>query len=304
MSQFLVKQLPYPVTLVEYQRIISYRELSQNMQSVKRFYENQDFSKVGLRVDFSTDEGKKRLKLREKEVLNKMIEDQVIIQLARERGIFVTPEMAHQGVTRKLEEYASQERVQNDLERLYGWEIADFEEKVVLPSLYESRLKESFLKEVDPVGGARKKIDEALGALRDGSSFTQVMERYSYGKTPIVDSQWVSLGDVAKELRTAVATQKIGVPGDVVESSLGFHILLVEEIKEESETLYRISQIFSRKTTFADWLSQKMTDMSIIVLSPEYYFDAEKKRVEFRAESWRKFEEELYKNMSGDPSFF
>ncbi len=305
-SQSFIKNVPYPVAIVDYQNTISYRELVQNIESVKRFYENQDFSKVGLRVDFSTDEGKKRLKLREKEVLNKMVEDQVIIRLARDRGIFVTPEMAHQGVTRKLEEYANQERVQNDLERLYGWDIADFEEKVVLPSLYESKLKDSFIKEVDPAGEAQKKIEVALQALRDGSSFESVVQQYSDGKTKEASGAlgWFSLTDVAPELRVAVATQKVGVPGSVVESSLGFHILLVEEIKDEKpDMLYRISQVFSRKETFADWLLKKIAGMSVWVLSPEYYFDTDTHRVEFRDDAWKKFEEDVYKNMSGDPSF-
>ncbi len=304
--QFFARQVPYPVLVVNHRSATTYRELAENMDSVKRFYENQDFSQVGLRVDFSTDEGKKRLKLREKEVLNKMLEDQVVIQLARARGIFVTPEMAHQGVARKLEEYANQERVKNDLERLYGWDIADFEEKVVLPSLYEKKLKESFVKETDPTGEARKKIDMALQSLRDGSAFTDTVQQYSDGKTSEAEGYlgWFSLADVAPELRTAVATQKAGVPGDVLESSLGFHIILVNEVKEEKpETLYRISQIFARKVTFADWLSEQIRDMSVWVLSPEYYFDMDTRRIEFRDDAWKKFEEEVYKNMSGDPSF-
>lgn len=304
--QSFARIVPYPVVIVGHKSVISYRDLAQNMDSVKRFYENQDFSKVGLRVDFSTDEGKKRLKLREKEVLNKMLEDQAVILLARERGIFVTPEMAHQGVARKLEEYANQERVQNDLARLYGWDIADFEEKVVLPSLYEGKLKEAFVKEANPAGEARKKIDLALLALQGGATFSDTVKQYSDGTAAGTDGDlgWFSLADVAPELRTAVATQKVGVPGGVIESALGFHILFVEEVKDEKpETLYRLSQVFSRKTTFADWLSEKIANMSVWVLSPEYHFDTEKNRVEFKDDAWRTFEEEVYKNMSGDPSF-
>lgn len=304
--QSIVRLMPYPVLVINHRSVISYRELALNIDSVKRFYENQDFSKVGLRVDFSTDEGKKRLKLREKEVLNKMLEDEVIIQLARARGIFVTPEMAHQGVARKLEEYANQNRVQNDLERLYGWDITDFEEKVVLPSLYESKLRESFSKEVDTTGTARKKIDVAFQSLQEGTSFADAVKQYSDGREVGADGSigWFSLSDIAPELRTAVATQSVGVPGNIIESSLGFHILLVEEVKDEKpETLYRLSQIFARKTTFADWLSLQIANMSVWVLSPLYQFDTENNRIEFKDEEWKKFEEAVYKNVSGDPSF-
>ena len=301
----LVRKVPYPAVVIDYRKSVSFRELSQNMDSVKRFYENQDFSKLGLRVDFSTEEGKKRLKIREKEVLNKMIEDQAMVILAQKRDIFVTMEMAHQGVTRKIQEYGSEERVKTDLDRLYGWGIADFEKKIVLPSLYEEKLKESFLKEVEPAKLAQQKIEKAAETLRGGASFNDVVKQYSDGKTVETDGDlgWFSLADLASELRAPVALQKVGTPGNVIESNLGFHIVLVEELKaEKGGQLYRLRQIFSRKETFADWLLEKMQSMSFIVLAPEYIFDKSTGRIEFKDVVWRTFEEELYKQASGDPS--
>lgn len=302
----LVHRLPFPVVVVGYRSGISFRELSENLDSVKRFYENQDFSKIGLRVDFSTEDGKKRLKVREKEVLNKMLEDQAIVLLARKRGIFISQEMAHQGVARKLEEYGSAVQVKESLKRLYGWDLSAFEEKVVLPSLYEDKLKESFLKEADPTTGAQKKIEKAAELLRQGSSFADVVKGYSDGQTAETggDLGWFSLADLAPELRSPVAAQKVGVPGNVIESSLGFHIVLVDELKsEKGGQLYRIRQIFARKETFADWLSEQMKTLSIWVLAPEYRYDQATARIEFKDPVWQKYEEELYKKASGDPSF-
>lgn len=301
----LVRQAPYPAAVVGYREVISFRELSANMASIRSFYENQDFSQVGLRIDFSTEEGQKRLKVREKEVLNKMLEDRAIVVLARERGIFVSEESARQGVARKLEEYGNGDQVKENLKRLYGWDMADFEEKVVLPSLYEEKLRESFLKETDPVTAAQKKIEKAAELLRTGVAFSEVVKQYSDGQTADAggDLGWFALPDLAPELRTPVALQKVGVPGSVIESSLGFHIVLVEEVKnEKSKDLYRIRQIFARKETFADWLSEKMRGLSLWVLAPEYRFDRENARVEFKDAAWQKFEEELYKKANGDPS--
>jgi len=305
--QSMVERMPYPVVVVGYRGVVTFRELAQNVQSIRRFYENQDFSKVGLRVDFSTDDGKRRLKVREKEVLNKMVEDESIMLLAKERGIFVSAEMARQGVARKLEEYGNGDKVTKDLERLYGWTLADFEEKVVLPGLYEEKLNESFLKEVDPVSGAKGKIEKAAEALRRGTAFTEVVKQYSEGQTAGAggDLGWFALGDLAPELRSPVASQKVGIPGNAIESSLGFHILLVEESKKEkSGQLYRLKQIFTRKTTFADWLSEHMKDIPVWTLSPEYRYSKETARVEFKDSAWQQYEEELYKKASGDASFF
>ena len=304
--QGLVRRLPYPAVVVGYGNVVTFRELSQNMESIKHFYENQDSSQLGLRIDFSTEEGQKRLKVREKEVLNKMIEDEAVIRLAKERGVFISQEMARQGVARKLEEYGNSDQVQQNLERLYGWSLSDFEEKVVVPSLYEEKLNELFQKEVDPNAEAKEKIEKAAEALRKGASFSDVVKQYSQGQTADAggDLGWFTLEDLAPELRSPVTLQKVGVPSNVIESSLGFHIILVEEVKKEgNKQLYRIKQIFARKETFADWLSEKMRTMPLWVFDPDYRFDAATARIEFRDPEWQKFEEELYKKASGDPSF-
>ena len=266
------------------------------------------FQKLGcVSIFLPRKKARRRLKIREKEVLNKMIEDRAIIILSKERGIFVSQEMAHQGVARKLEEYGNGAQVKENLKKLYGWDMDDFEKKVVLPALYEEKLQEAFLKEVNPVALAKEKIEKAAESLRQGTSFSDTVKQYSDGQTADAggDLGWFALADLAPELRVPVASQKVGIPGNVIESTLGFHIVLVEEMKtEKNEQIYRIRQIFARKEIFADWLSGKMRDMAIWVLAPEYRFNADAARIEFKDATWQKFEEELYKKTTGDPSFF
>lgn len=303
----IVDRMPYPVIVVGYRQTLSFREVADNLKAVKRFYENQDFGQVGIRIDFTTEDGKKRLKVREREVLNKMLEDQVVLFLAKERGIFISSEMARQGVSRKLEEYGNGQDVSESLSRLYGWTLADFEQKVVIPSLYEEKLNEMFLKEVDPASLAQDKIEKAAEALRHGEDFDAVVKKYSDGQTADMggDLGWFALTDLAPELRSPISLQKVGTTGNVIESNLGFHIVRVEEVKKEKDVqLYRLKQIFARKTTFADWLSEKMKTIPIWVFGTEFRYDRESTTIKFRDASWQQYEEELYKKASGDPSFF
>lgn len=303
----LKMMLPYPIAILGYRDGITYDTLFRNMASVKRFYEAQDFSTVGLRVDFSTEDGQKRFKVREKEVLNKMIEDEAIRFLAEARGIRVSPDEATQGIARKLEEYGSGEEVKRDLDRLYGWTLSDFEEKVAMPGLYQEKLQASFAKEVDVSSEGKKKIGAAQEALRAGKPFADVAKQYSDGSTAADGGElgWFSSEDLAIELRPAVALQKIGVPGAVLESGLGFHIILIEELKQENtKQLYRLRQIFTRKVTFADWLAEKMREMSVLILSPEYRWNKEEARVEFKEQEMRDFEKALFEKADGDPTFF
>lgn len=298
---------PYPVAVVQFTHALSFHELASNLASVKRFYENQDFSKIGLRVDFSTEDGQKRLKIREKEVLNKMVEDEAIKILSKERDIIVTKEMASQGVARKLEEYGSGKEVVENLDRLYGWTLQDFEEKVVLPSLFEEKLEESFAKEVDTTGSAKEKIENAKKMLASGKSFGDVAKEYSEGQTASNGGElgWFALEDLAPELRKPVALQNVGTPGDVIESSLGYHIIIVDETKKDkNKQLYKLKQIFARKEMFSDWLTEKMKKLPVMILSKDYYWDKENARVEFKSENLREFEKEIYQKTSGDATFF
>ncbi len=306
-AERLKNTLPYPIAVIGYGDGITYRTLSQNMSSIRRFYEAQDFSTIGLRVDFSTEDGQKRFDVREKEVLNKMIEDDAIRILARERGIRVSPDEARQGVARKLEEYGSGEEVKKNLDRLYGWTLSDFETKVVMPNLYQEKLQAIFAKEVDTVSAGKKKIGLAQEALRSGRPFADAAKEYSEGNTADDGGTlgWFAIEDLALELRQPVAAQKIGVPGDVIESGLGFHIVLVEEIKKENQKqLYRLRQIFARKVTFADWLAEQMQGMPVWILSPEYRWNREDARVEFKKQEMRDFEKNLFEKSEGDPTFF
>lgn len=289
--------MPLPLVMDGYHGLITTKELSENIRSVRRFYENQDFSQYGLRIDFSTEDGRRRLLIREKDVLNKMYEDSIIIRLAHEQGIVVTKEAAHDGVRRKLEEYGGTvENVETSLDRLYGWTMSDFEEKVVLPDLYQERLIEKYDKNVEHKSQAENRIQEARKALDGGVSFGEVVAQYSEGRTKSEGGElgWFLLKNLSKALQPSVAKQKVGTVGSVLESEIGFHIIVVEETRQEgNQTAYRLKQIFTKKKTAADWLVERMRASPPVIFSREYVWDAENARIGFRRDEMRQFEQKL-----------
>ena len=298
--------LPLPLVVVERSQIISFREVAGNLRSIRQFYEAQDFSVVGMRVDFSSDDGQKRLKVREKELVNKMIEDHAIESLARSRDIVVSDEMVDQSVKRRLDEFGSTGSVEEDLNRLYGWTLHDFKNKIVRNALYEEALQKVFEKEGDGADRAKLKIGEVETALARGSPFDQVAKEFSDGRTSSDGGRlgWFVLDDLISELRKSVETARVGVVGSTVESSLGFHILRVDDVKEENGIQrYQLSQIFVKKPIFSDWLSEQMQHMNIWVFDMDYDWNRETARIEFRDASMKDFETELILNKTGDPAF-
>jgi len=300
--------LPYPAVVMSGKHFIMYKDVDTNLASIRRFYENQsdDLSKAGMRIDFSTPEGQKRLMIREKELLNKMTEDTAIRTLAEDRGIVITSEEVSRTVNQKISTLGNnREEVTKQLDRLYGWGIADFEHKIVRPALYKEALTKVFAKDFDTSSQAKKKIEEAGGALKQGMSFEDVAKKYSEGKTAQDGGElgWIPVSTLAPEIKVAIQNQKINQASDIVESELGFHIVAIEERKQEQDQeVIRLKQVFTKKITFADWLTQQMKKMNVIVLFKGYMWDKETARIEFKQQEMKLFEENMLKTAQGDAS--
>ncbi len=308
LSAKIRSEVPFPVALVEYHGAIPMNQLAGNLQSLRRFYEAQDFSKIGLRVDFSTAEGQQRLKVRELELVNKMLEDSAISVLARERGIMITDATASQEVAKRLNLLGSGQtnNVRDRLNRLYGWDLAAFEKNVVLPSLYSEALQKSFEAEAGNFAAPKEKIAQAKKELSDGRTFADVAKELSEGRSAKDGGElgWFSYDDLTPELRDAAKAQAVGTPGDAIESSLGFHILLVLERKsQDGKEMVHVAQVFTAKQTFAEWLAAKMAAMRIRSLVSEYQWNAVTSRMEFRDPAMRDLEKRLLENPQGDAAF-
>ena len=300
--------VPFPVALVEYHGAIPMNRLADNLRSLRRFYEAQDFSKVGLRVDFTTAEGQQRLKVRELELVNKMLEDSAISVLAKERGIAISDATAAQEVTKRLNLLGSSQttNVRDRLNKLYGWDLSAFEKNVVLPSLYSDTLEQSFAGEAGNFAAPKAKIAQAKKELTDGRTFADVAKELSEGRSANDGGElgWFSYDDLTPELREAAKNQAVGTPGDAIESSLGFHVLLVEDRKsQDGKDMVRVAQIFAAKQTFAEWLAAKMSAMHIRSLVSEYQWNASTSRMEFSDPVMRSFEKHLLENPQGDAAF-
>jgi foldase protein PrsA len=308
-TKSIIRIIPYPAAFINSNKAIRLSDLNENLDSVRNFYENQDFSQVGLRVDFSTDEGKNRLKIKEKEILGKLIENKVIEALARQRGIIITDEIVDQNVSRKIEEYGNTpDNVESELKRLYGWKLEDFRNKIVKPSIYQEELFKTFDSEKanNPINqAAKKKIEQALGELKNKKDFSGVARTYSEGTSAENGGEmgWFKKNQLIPELAEKVFSMKVGERSDIIESVLGYHIVELEDKKTENgEEIIRIRQIFTRQYDFSEWLTDQMKEFKISILLKDYYWNKDGSFLEFRNQNLRDFENKLPENSQGDAS--
>lgn len=297
---------PFPAVMVGWHTVASFSDIADDLSSVRSFYEKQDFSSMGLRVDFSTEEGKTRLKVREREIINRMLENEVIRRAANREGLSITQEQAEEAVSKELNvEGNDVEGVEDRIASLYGWSLSEFAEKVVHPSLYEEELRKRFASDSSRFVEAKTKVETAKKRLDDGRTFTDVAVELSEGRTAKNGGSmgWFTYDDLDTALQLAARSQKAGVAGNVLESDLGFHILFVNDRKTENGIeLVDLSQIFVRKQTFGDWLSEELKTLPVWVLAPEYEWNRDTARVEFRDPELRQFEMNLLQNSEGDAS--
>lgn len=296
--------IPYPAAISS-TGFVSYNKLKSQLASAKKFYENQDFSQLGMRVDFSTPDGQKRLKLKEKNILNKLIENLVIESEAKKRGIKLTSDIISQAVDRKLKEYGSEDSLLNDLEKLYGWNIEDFKENIVKPDMYKEKLFE-FIKKSDPsYAEAEKKINQAKNDLTGGKSFEETARKYSEGQSAAAGGSlgWFSMDQMLSEVALAVVNLKKNQTSEIIESPIGYHIVKVTNTKTENEMpMFEISQIFIKTKSFSDWLLEMEKNRKIFIPLREFKWNGDFGQVEFNDNTMNEFEKNILKNSYNDPS--
>lgn len=296
---------PLPAVLVDGRPVATYADVSDNLLALRTFYESQDFSSVGLRVDFTTPEGQDRLRIREREIMNKMVEDAVIREIATERGIVFGDMDAINAVLEEAVGADGETAARENVARLYGWDLEHFAHEIVLPDLYRDALEASVMNDRSRFEEAVNRASQAEKMLADGRAFTDVVAEFSDGRTADAGGAmgWFAYDQLIEPLQEVAKTAEIGVPSPVIESELGFHILLVRDRRtEEDQELVDVSQVFVKKETFGEWLAGKMRTMNIRVLAPEYEWNQDTVTVEFRDESLRDFERDVLERSEGDAS--
>ncbi len=298
--------IPYPSAIIGFQKTITIGKLNKDLEAVKKFYENQDFSELGLRVDFSTEDGEKRLKIKEKQLLNKLIENKIVEILAKKKGVLITSEMVSQEFERKLVEYGGKEKFNNEILALYGWDTEEFKKEIVRPDLQREELEKDLKKTDSRYRESQEKIKKAKEALDSGESFEEVTKEYSKGKTAYDGGYlgWFSVSQMIPEVGATILFLEKNQVSDIIESPLGYHIVKFNQTKEEdNKQLFEIYQIFIPTKSLSERLYDMAKDMTILIPLKDYRWNKEKGFVEFTDPSLQEFENSVMENPQGDPIF-
>ena len=296
--------LPLPVVMADMTHVVTASSWQANIASVERYYaaHKDEFLKNGIVIDFSSPDGRQLLLVKQKEILSKMIEDQLVISIARDQGIVISDTDLANNVDKKLQEYGSRDAVVGRLSREYGWSLDDFKRIIVEPSLYSEALEKKYVAERKDNGQAKKKIQEAQAELTQRVSFADVVSKYSEGST--VDNGgdlgWLSIDTLTPEIATVVKTIPLQTPSDIIESDMGYHIVSIDERKQENGTDFvHLRQILVRRQTYPDWLVDQEKTRHVWVLLHGFVWNQNMAHLEFSDPDLRHFEENAKQDASG-----
>lgn len=300
-------RIPFPALYINGAGMISVNEIKSNNSSVKKFYESQDFEKLGMRIDFSTEQGEKRLQIKEKGIISKLIENKIIEDLAKKRDISISDTAVSTELERNIAQIGNKDNLMSDLARLYGWTIDDFEQKVVKPEMYSQKLEETYARELDS-SRQKEKVDSLYGKVtEEKEDFASVAEKNSEGKSSENggDLGWSTKEQLIQEVAEKAFSMKKGEISQPIESPLGFHILKLQEKKiDNDQELIHLSQIFVKKDSYSEWLSDQVKKYSVFIFLKDYNWNKSSGQVEFSDPAMKNFEQNLPANSEGDPSVF
>lgn len=305
------KLIPLPIVQIENNKFITSKQLFQDVEAVEKFYESKDYTQSGQRVDFSTSDGKIRLRIKEKDILDKLIEDDIVRAVAKSKGINITSTEVDKAVEKSLLKAGSDyEKLALNLESSYGWTIDEFKNKIVKNQLYLQELfdwyKSNLKNSVDYKTAQKAKSKISV----NGDNFDEVAKEFSSNN--IINNNeeipWIQKKYIIPEVAKVLSSMKEGEISNVIISSLGMHIIMLEKKREtkneQGETVeeFQLKQIFIRGKSFIDWLQEQKKQMKVKILLKEYRWNKNSGELDFADVSFSKTAQKIKIKSQGDPS--
>ncbi len=256
---------------------VSQREFDDQMKAAEHLYNaNKEVGltsgDTGEQIDFSTEAGKKTV---QKGILTKLVDNTLIVQLAKENGVSFTDEELDEEVNKVIDATADRDTVEANLSKLYDWTVEDFKNKVIYYQMYKTKLEEKL--QLD------KEAQETIAMLEnkiknEGSDFSSLAQEYSDCPSGEQggDLGWFGQGAMVKEFEDAAYTLEVGEMSGVVKTQFGYHLIKLDEKRttEDGKIEVKARHILIKPTEFVEWFQEQIKDAQIEVNFDGYKWDA------------------------------
>jgi len=249
----ITKIIPYPVAVVNYQPVFYY-DWQEQVTTLNNFYQKEKEANAETSVP--------SLAETQKHILNRMISQTLLRQLAKKYNAVVTTEEVSQQTDSLAQDVGSRDLLTAQLQSLYGWTIADFQKEILEPLILKEKLKIAITLDDRINQSARDKAELILQEVKAGQkSFAELATTYSEDATAQQggDLGYFAKGQMVTEFETAAFALKPGEVSDLVKTQFGYHIIKVEEVLTDDKgqtTQVRARHILIRAKDLETYLEE------------------------------------------------
>ena len=245
--------IPYPVVIVA-SRPLPYREWQQQVTTLHQFYLLEKDQNPELEIP--------TLAQTRQHILNRMVEQVLLDELATRYNLTVTDQEIAQNTAALTEEIGGEQALVEQLQKLYGWTIADFQKTILRSVLLKNKLKLALTLDERINPEVRQRAEQVQNLVRtSGRDFADLAAEYSEDVTAVQggDLGYFAPGQMVPMFEAAAKTLEPGQVSDLVKTEFGYHIIKLEEkLTDEAGTVtqMRARHILLRTISLDEYLEQ------------------------------------------------
>jgi parvulin-like peptidyl-prolyl isomerase len=260
MTRGALEVLPYPAALVNNQSI-KYSDYLEDVDTLKRFFAAQLAD--GVPAESIPDEQEMH-----DNALKRLIFTTVLEQEAKKRGLKVSPEEIDKEYKTLVDQSGGEEKLQAELQDLYGWGAEQFKQKVLSMYLLQNKLAEALAADETLNNEAKSKADGLLNSLKEGADFEELAKTNSADLSSGAeggDLGWFGRGVMVDEFEQAAFALAPGELSAVVKTQFGFHIIRVDDVEKKDAEVTRVKarHILIETISVEKYIDQLMNEAQV-----------------------------------------
>lgn len=252
--------IPLPALAVNYHPVFMY-DYYQNFDALKKYNNSQAVSGLYTNPLLNDDENIKKL------VINRLLGEKNIKNLAKKYQVTVTKEMVDEEFTSITNLSGSEEDFKNTIHDLYGFTTEQFKKFIITPIVTERVLREKYNSDANidqtnkekVVSEKKRMAESALAKINAGEDFAEVAKTESEDEGTADNGGelgFFAKGEMVKPFEEAAFALEPGQVSGIIETDYGFHIIKVTEKDNEmvkaSHILWRTDYLFD------NWLQSNL----------------------------------------------
>ncbi|MFA6427431.1 MAG: peptidylprolyl isomerase [Candidatus Magasanikbacteria bacterium] len=241
-----------PVAKVNGLKIL-YTDYIDQMRSMEQYYNSIDEAELQGQAKPTSEEMSEY-------ILSRLIVNRLINYVSDIRNISVTQEEIDAAVNEQVLVGKDRAQVEEDMKKMYGWTLDRFTSQIILPSVLEKKLADSYVESQQPTAeqleAIRVKAEEVLQKIKNGEDFDALAKEFSddtSNKDNGGDLDWFGRGTMVPEFETvAFSLEKGQVSDQLVKTDYGFHIIRVDDKRTttDEETSEKVDEVKARHILF------------------------------------------------------